>query len=218
VPYSFTIRYRTVVVGKGRRLGRDDWAEAALAALAEGGLAAVAVEPLAARLGATKGSFYWHFANRSALQEAAVLRWEERHTEAVIASLAGLPDPAERLRRLFDTVFRTGETGADGGEAGGDGDTSYAAELALLADAEHPLVAPVLARVTARRIGWMTANFAELGCGPAEARHRAVLAYTAFIGLIQARRASGGTLLADGGERGAYLDFLYRSVSWPPPG
>src|SRR5215831_599523 len=101
----------------GKRLSADDWAGAALAALAEGGLAAVAVEPLAARLGATKGSFYWHFANRSALQEAAVLRWEERHTEAVIARLAGLADPAERLRRLFDTVFRTGDDG--------DGDTSY---------------------------------------------------------------------------------------------
>ena len=37
------------------RLSRDRWIEAALDALADGGLAAVAVEPLAARLGVTEG-------------------------------------------------------------------------------------------------------------------------------------------------------------------
>jgi len=35
-----------------------DWARAALAAIARGGIAAVAVESIAADLGATKGSFY----------------------------------------------------------------------------------------------------------------------------------------------------------------
>ncbi|MFI0259338.1 TetR/AcrR family transcriptional regulator [Streptomyces sp. NPDC017056] len=60
----------------------EDWADAALAALGEGGLAAVAVEPIATRLGTTKGSFYWHFANRDALVEAEA-------------------DPERRLRGLF---------------------------------------------------------------------------------------------------------------------
>src|SRR5437016_3886063 len=43
-----------------RTLTRADWIGAALDALARDGLRAVAVEPLAERLGATKGSFYWH--------------------------------------------------------------------------------------------------------------------------------------------------------------
>jgi AcrR family transcriptional regulator len=38
-------------------LSRDDWTRAALEALAAAGLAGVAVEPLARRLGASKGSF-----------------------------------------------------------------------------------------------------------------------------------------------------------------
>jgi AcrR family transcriptional regulator len=43
----------------GRRpLSPDDWARAALAAIARGGVGAVAVETVAAELGATKGSFY----------------------------------------------------------------------------------------------------------------------------------------------------------------
>jgi len=50
-----------------RQAGNDDWVEAARSAMVEGGIDAVAVEPLARRLGVTKGSFYWHFKDRRAL-------------------------------------------------------------------------------------------------------------------------------------------------------
>ncbi|MDQ6732181.1 MAG: TetR/AcrR family transcriptional regulator, partial [Actinomycetota bacterium] len=53
-------------------LSRTDWTEAALLALAHDGLAGVAVQPLARRLGATKGSFYWHFADRAELIAATL--------------------------------------------------------------------------------------------------------------------------------------------------
>src|SRR6476659_2572674 len=84
-----------------RRLTRDDWITAALAAIADGGLAAVGVEPLAARLGATKGSFYWHFAGRDALVAAALSRWERTDTEDVITAIEAEPDLAARLRLLL---------------------------------------------------------------------------------------------------------------------
>lgn len=85
-----------------RRLTADDWADAALAALGERGLAGVAVEPLATRLGTTKGSFYWHFANRDALVVAALARWEEVATERIITAMeAAEPDPAARLDALL---------------------------------------------------------------------------------------------------------------------
>ena len=58
------------------RLTADDWAQAALDLIAEQGVAAVAVEPLARRLRVTKGSFYWHFPSRDALLQAALERWE----------------------------------------------------------------------------------------------------------------------------------------------
>src|SRR4051812_19567709 len=57
-------------------LGRDDWLRAARLALHRGGPDAVRVEPLAAALGVTKGSFYWHFADRTALLEALLDEWE----------------------------------------------------------------------------------------------------------------------------------------------
>src|SRR5690242_19694587 len=89
-----------------KRLTPQDWADAALAAIAEGGLAAVAVEPLAARLSTTKGSFYWHFANRDALMRAALERWEEQTTTAVIRDVtADANGPAHQLRMLIIRVI-----------------------------------------------------------------------------------------------------------------
>ncbi|WP_246281468.1 TetR/AcrR family transcriptional regulator [Fodinicola acaciae] len=179
-----------------RRLSKQDWADAALAALADGGLAAVAVEPLAARLGATKGSFYWHFANRDALVQAALERWADRQTEQIIRDVEPITDPLERLRAVFEITLGAGRVSR--------------AELAMLAHADDPLVAPVLARVTARRVDFLEACY--VAAGAAQARQRAVLAYTAHIGLIQAQRASGGTLVTDA-DRPAYLRFLYRAIS-----
>ena len=57
------------------RLSADDWAEAALDLIAEQGVAAVAVEPLARRLGVTKGSFYWHFADLPTYRSALIEAW-----------------------------------------------------------------------------------------------------------------------------------------------
>ncbi len=55
---------------RSARLDADAWIAAAFDALAEGGIDAVRVEPLATALGITKGSFYWHFADRRALLDA----------------------------------------------------------------------------------------------------------------------------------------------------
>src|SRR3546814_3926398 len=60
------------------RLSADDWAQAALEQIAEQGVLAVAVEPLARRLGVTKGSFYWHFPSREALLEIGRASCRER--------------------------------------------------------------------------------------------------------------------------------------------
>jgi hypothetical protein len=52
----------------------------------------------------------------------------------------------------------------------------------------------------------------DLGFSHQEAAHRAVLAYTAYIGLIQAQRASGGLLLP-ASSRDDYLTFLRAVIS-----
>ena len=97
-----SVRYRMVMaLGKRESLAAGDWTEAALETLARGGLAAVAVEPLAKSLGTTKGSFYWHFADRNALLEATLELWERRDTDRVLASIDESQDVATRLRKLL---------------------------------------------------------------------------------------------------------------------
>jgi AcrR family transcriptional regulator len=184
------------------RLTAGDWTAAALDAMARGGLAAVAVEPLAAGLGATKGSFYWHFANRDALIEAAVLRWEREHTEAVIGLVDAEPDPLARLRLLIGLVLGSTVLEEDG-----------SIELAMLATADHPHVAPVLARVTERRVAYTSGLFAALGWPAAEARRRGLLAVTAYLGYAQMAHVAPGSLPTARADRDRYVDQVVRLLT-----
>ncbi|OLT10726.1 TetR family transcriptional regulator [Pseudonocardia sp. CNS-139] len=157
-----------------KRLSTQDWTAAALEALAAGGVGAVAVEPIAARLGTTKGSFYWHFSGRDALLAAALQEWERIATDQVITLIEGEPDLRRRLRLLLAVAL-----GHAGGPYGGR------IELALQPSAAHPLVAPALARVTRRRLDYLTAMFRGLGFAPDAARQRSLLAYSAYLGHAQ---------------------------------
>jgi AcrR family transcriptional regulator len=172
--------------GKSAQLSAADWTQAALAALARGGLAAVSVEPLAKQLGTTKGSFYWHFADRNALIAAALELWESQSTDLVIAAVERKGDAEARLRDLLRIAFTAAGSGTEPGTG--------AVELALQASADHPLVAATLARVTERRLAYLTALFTELGMSPARARDRGLLAYTAFLGHAQLARATPGVV------------------------
>jgi len=161
----------TARIERTGRLCADDWAQAALDLIAEQGVAAVAVEPLARRLGVTKGSFYWHFPSRDALLQAALERWEKVEQETVFGSLEAVPDPRERLRALFHLVAH---------EA-----TSHVIYSELLKALDHPAVAPVINRVSQRRFDYLAASFRQAGLGRTDAQHRARLAYAAYVGFLQ---------------------------------
>jgi AcrR family transcriptional regulator len=152
-------------------LARLDWAQAALDALADGGLAAIAVEPLARRLGTTKGSFYWHFADRGELVREALDLWERRDTDEVIARVAAVDDPEAALVALLRLAL--GRPGCDAG---------------VLAGAAHPDVGVVLERVTRKRLAFLERLHLALGLGPAGARHQARIAYALYLGLGELRR------------------------------
>ena len=84
------------------RVSRDDWVRCGLAVLADDGIEAVRVEPLAARLGVTKGSFYWHFSDRAALHTAMLEAWRQRSTRDIVTRIsAGAAVPREQLHRLL---------------------------------------------------------------------------------------------------------------------
>ena len=139
--------------------------------IAEQGLAAVAVEPLARRLGVTKGSFYWHFPSREALLVAALERWEKTEQETVFGQMEAVSDPRVRLRELFQLVahepqvahhlFRAAQGARpSGGEAGAG------------------------ARVAAAH-GLPRRQLPPGRPGRADAQNRARLAYAAYVGFLQ---------------------------------
>ena len=66
------------------RLSADDWVAAAKDALVANGIGAVKVLPLAAQLGVTRGSFYWHFQSRQSLLDRLLDIWEDTNSGAII--------------------------------------------------------------------------------------------------------------------------------------
>lgn len=92
------------------RTPRSSWIDEALRAFAAGGPDAVRIEPLARVLGVTKGGFYWHFGDRSALLEEMLDTWEQMSVDEVIERVEGDGgDARARLRRLFALGSARGE-------------------------------------------------------------------------------------------------------------
>jgi AcrR family transcriptional regulator len=75
------LRSMTSPRGAGRRLSVDDWIQAGFAILADGGPNALRVDRLCERLGVTKGSFYWHFADLHAYRTALIEAWGSLHDQ-----------------------------------------------------------------------------------------------------------------------------------------
>jgi len=185
-----------------RPLTPDDWARTALGAIARGGVDAVAVESVAAELGATKGSFYWHFKNRDALVQAAVDRWEQRRTEAVIEELEREPDPARRLKMLITAALERGPADR--------------AEIALLANPDHPAALQAVRRVTERRITYMAEQLEKLGWDPDSAFDRAVLLYYVYVGHLQTAHVTPDMISNDVRRRHLELMFDNLIAAEPP--
>lgn len=154
------------------KLQPDDWIAAGLRAIAAGGIRNVSVERLADELGATKGSFYWHFADRPALIVAMLDEWEHRQTDQIIERLSMIGDPTERFRALLSSAF--------------DESPGISLDANLLADADDPVVGAALKRAARKRLAFVESTLRQLGVG--DSKDRALLAFSAYLGLAQLRR------------------------------
>ncbi|GAA4308570.1 TetR/AcrR family transcriptional regulator [Actinomadura luteofluorescens] len=159
------------MVNESTRLSAQDWARAALKAIADGGLAAVAVEPLARTLGVTKGSFYAHYRNRDELIAAALTEWSRGHGADGLAEFAAITDPARRLRELLTVVVQAVQPLAP------------SVHLSLLGDRNDPRVRDAVRRVDQARLELLARTYRELGLPPDRAASRARVAYGAILGL-----------------------------------
>ncbi|MEM9033610.1 MAG: TetR/AcrR family transcriptional regulator [Actinomycetota bacterium] len=156
-----------------KRLTRNDWISVALDALADAGLPGVAVEPLAADLGVTKGSFYSHFADRPALISAAIDEWRA-------AQLARL-ETAETSVELLDVWFDDARLGRVFGS--------------LCAAVDDVAVRPAMFEVSAARLGRLTQLLEQQGLSAAEAGRRARVVDAAYVGFW--RLVGAGSLTID---------------------
>jgi AcrR family transcriptional regulator len=155
-------------------LSAEDWEREALELIAEQGVQALAVEPLARRMGITKGSFYWHFPSRESLLEQALNRWEEHDSRNLNTALGEIDHPRDRLVSFFRHVVQEKLT--------------HEVYSELCAAAGHLQVEPVLERVAERRMQHLSAAFEELGLDPVVARNQARLTYSVYLGFLQLQK------------------------------
>ena len=157
-----------------RRLSRKDWIDAAIAMGAEQGFDRIAVDALAPRLGATRGSFYWHFADRAELIRAVLDEWEREATSKTIERLEGV-SADEALEQVIAAAFNAG-------------DIEEQAEWRLIGATDDPQIGPVVARVHQRRLAFIEQLLTAKGLPEAEAAERARVAYVAYLGWLALRQ------------------------------
>lgn len=87
------------------RLSVEDWVRAGFRLLAEDGLKALTIQRLCARLGVTKGSFYWHFTDIGTYRAALVETWAELRDKerGDFERLVTLP-PRQRLSEMMTSL------------------------------------------------------------------------------------------------------------------
>ncbi|MFB7797518.1 TetR/AcrR family transcriptional regulator [Isoptericola sp. NPDC056134] len=168
-------------------LSAADWVRAAAGRLAADGVDAVRVEPLARELGVSKGSFYWHFADRAALLDALLEHWRTVGTAGVITRVEeASDDPADRLLGLLRLAFEHAG-GGPGAVLDGRFDgavRAWAAHDTRARDAVHAVD------------GARTAYLERLliGAGAPDAPRRAAILYRALLGEYAMRNAGAGAL------------------------
>jgi len=164
-------RPKPVQPEKSGPLDEQAWIDSALDALASRGIDAVRVEPLAKALAVTKGSFYWHFADRRALIDAMLMQWSEGRIAAIREQTGQASDPALALRTLIELY--TKRSNARG----------LAIELAIRALARNDAgAAAAVQAVDGERLRHVASLFARLGYSVREAEARAVMLYAYLFG------------------------------------
>ena len=103
--------------------------------------------------------------------DGALKRWEETDTHNVISRVESIENPGKRLRELFRLTSREMR--------------SHKIYAALLRASDHPVVAPVMDRVSEERMIYLARVFQQAGMDEESSMHRARLAYSAYIGLLQ---------------------------------
>lgn len=193
------------------RLSRDDWLDAAFAAVVDGGFDAVRVLTLAERLNVTRGSFYWHFADHAELITALLQRWQAREIELDkgMQQKDG-PDPAKDLEEILEIALAHAGPKLE----------NMVFELAMRALArKDEAVAQMLVQVDEARMALFEQKFLRLTGGDAlKSAELAGLFYLAVVGGNQALSRPTTPPRIKQFIKGVISDYLIRQQAAKPKG
>lgn len=161
---------------RGWRGSTEGWIDAAYDLLVEGGVEAVKVMSLASRLGLSRTSFYHHFADRKALLDRLIDRWQSRNTANLVAqTLAEAVTISDAMLHVIDCWITPDLF---------DSRMEFAIRTWALTDAD---LSAILARADESRISALCDMFVRFGFAPLEARLRAQTVYLTQVGYISMR-------------------------------
>lgn len=88
------------------KLSKDTWLAAGFLSLADSGPTSVQINLLSQKLGATKGSFYWHFKDISEYKSAMLELWRTKVASDVIDNINAQQTLEQQLDALFADATR----------------------------------------------------------------------------------------------------------------
>ncbi len=163
------------------RLTKEDWIKQGLRTLATEGAAGLKVGAMAARLGVSRGSFYWHFRDFSEFRAMLLEGWRDRTVDQVIREFDESSAGPDRLGRLLKRAF-LGKRGLDRAIR------SWAAD--------EPSVAAMVATVDRRRVEYLAKLLIAAGVADKPAEARAAFIYWAYLGQVAVMSPTYATIEA----------------------
>jgi AcrR family transcriptional regulator len=157
-------------------LSIEDWVVAARAALVRQGVAEVKVDRLARDLKVTRGSFYWHFADRQALLDALLKHWRSQNTEPFLRVIGKKEEPALQQLARFTQIWLDEK----------EFDPEFDSAVRDWARTSDEVARTVRAADTAR-LRVLTRIFSSLGFAEQEAMVRARITYYHQVGYYTMR-------------------------------
>jgi len=152
-----------------QKLSAEDWIKAGLKALSRDGFTALKADVIAKKLRVSRGSFYWHFADVAAFEQAVMERWRDVMAERIIRELEGLASAGARLSRLFQLAFSA----------------DPALETAMRAWAASDTRARAMVRtVDQRRLAYIGRMLLDAGVAEKQVRPRAQIIYWTYLGFV----------------------------------
>lgn len=161
------------------KLSKDAWLSFALNHLSNHGHTKLSANWMAAKLGVSRGSFYWHFANVQEFKTLLLKRWAALTTDEVIKDLSELESSDARLSALVERSMKA--------------DTKLERAVRSWATTDNQ-VASYVRSVDIRRVHYVENILTDMGVRKVDIKPRAQMLYWAGIGRMMSVHNADTTL------------------------